>query len=164
MLAKLQKRVLQSSPWIKCPVTYMKETNLWRCHLIIFHCREKGIKICYVYSIVGLRKEYTHNVTFLKGDSISGKKWLLRKDLYNQSSILHLVSVTLRFNHLDILPIMRRATRYVFYCPSEMCTRSGYITVTLPVNTHKYFRMYKITNMNTSFSCFIRVTINVDLL
>ena len=31
------------------------------------------------------------------------------------------------------------------------------------VKTHKYSRMYKITNMNTSFS-FIRVIINVDLL
>ena len=29
------------------------------------------------------------------------------------------------------------------------------------INTPK---MYKITNMNTSFSCFIRVIINVDLL
>ena len=40
--------------------------------------------------------------------------------------------------------------------------------IRLPVNnfvkTHKYSRMHKITNMNTSFSCFIRVIINVDLL
>ena len=30
--------------------------------------------------------------------------------------------------------------------------------------SRKYSRMYKITNMNTIFSCFIRVVINVDLL
>ena len=38
------------------------------------------------------------------------------------------------------------------------------VPVIIFVKIHKYSRMYKIFNMNTSFSSFIRVTINVDLL
>ena len=38
----------------------------------------------------------------------------------------------------------------------------------VPVNNfvkkHKYTRMYKIKNMNITFSCFIKVIINVDFL
>ena len=37
-------------------------------------------------------------------------------------------------------------------------------TINNCVKTQKYLRMYTITNMNKCFSCFIRVTINVDLL
>ena len=68
--------------------------------------------------------------------------------------------------HEHYYPCLRSVRFWLFREPDTRNWKSSdtWSPVNNFVKTHKYSWMYKITNMNTRFSCFIGVIINVDFI